>query len=210
MVNILFIFFLYIMESVDNKMEDIFFSSLLKNRYLNSEIFKIYDLINTQNISEEDKIHINEKIFWYWLSEENHEIIELLDVIRHEEIRNHLVYKLIFELVEDVLDVDDKDHLDILLSEIIEEIETDMIYFLRDILELVYVDLKKRFSKREGMTEFFKDDYMSDKELSSLFDELDVLFIDLIINIKNSDEKKAIEDKIRNEIEVKKKIFEIK
>lgn len=198
------------MESVDNKMEDIFFSSLLKNRYLNSEIFKIYDLINTQNISEEDKIHINEKIFWYWLSEENHEIIELLDVIRHEEIRNHLVYKLIFELVEDVLDVDDKDHLDILLSEIIEEIETDMIYFLRDILELVYVDLKKRFSKREGMTEFFKDDYMSDKELSSLFDELDVLFIDLIINIKNSDEKKAIEDKIRNEIEVKKKIFEIK
>ena len=197
-------------EIKDNKLENIFFEIILNNIQLNSEILKIYDLINNQNISTEDKRIINKRIFWFWIVNEDEEIKELLKEIRNDNIRNYLLYKLVFELIEWIFNITDQEHLDLLLSNTKEEIETDIIYFLRDIFELLFKKIEKYLKNKKSLIELFSKDYLGDDELNTFINEIEILFSKLIIEINASQEKEKIVGKIKKEIEKKYKILNSK
>jgi len=197
-------------EWKDNKLENIFFKIILKNKSLNLEILKIYNLINSQNISLLDKRDINNKVFWFWLINENDEIQKLLKIIRNDNIKTYLLYKIIFELIEDILDIEDIKHIDILLSNTKENVTTDIVYFLRDIFEFIFMNLKEKFNSKEKYYEIFSKDYLNDEEKIKLLEEIDNLFTDIVENIKESKEKNIIKNKIQLELKKKNKLYNIK
>ncbi len=197
-------------EKKDNKLENIFFEIILNNTQLNWEIIKIYDLINSQNISFNDRKIIIEKIFWFLIINEDEEINTLLKTIKNDNIKKYLLYKLVFELIEWIFNIDDKEHLDLLLSNTKEEIETDIIYFLRDIFELLYKKIKKYLEKRIDLNDLYSKDYLDENEIKILLNEIETLFGDIIIEVNRSEEKKKIEEKIKAEIDKKYKILNIK
>lgn len=116
-------------ENFDNRLENLFFEIILNNRELNSEILELYTIINSENISTEDKKELNTKIFGFGICDEDHEIHAMLKSIRNEDIHSPLLYKTIFEFIEDIMNIHDEDHLIFMQSIVKEEVETDMIYF---------------------------------------------------------------------------------
>jgi len=197
-------------ENKDNKLENIFFKIILKNRNLNWEILKIYDLINNQKISKKDKIKIIEKVLWFWIIDEDKEISDILKIIRDDDIRKSLIYKAIFELIEDIFNINNESHLLILLSNTKEDIETDLIYFLRDILDLIHLKIKQSIESNKSFLEFWSNDYLDDSELVIFLKNIESFFNQLTEEIKKSDEKKTIETKIINELNKKIKLLNIK
>ena len=197
-------------ERNDNKLENKFFEIILNNRKINEEILKIYDLINSQNISNKDKEIINKTIFGFWLINEDNEIKKLLKTIRNDNIRDYLLYKLVFEIVEDFLDISDKNHLNILLWNVKEDIETDLIYFIKDIFDIVYIKIKNELESKKSIFEKFSSDYLQDDELEDLLKEIKFIFDWLIYEVKNSSKKEIIQNKILKSLEKKNKLFNIK
>ena len=195
--------------SNDNILENLFFKIILKNKQLNSEILSIYDLINTQNISNDDKNIINDKIFWFWITNEDHEIDELIKIIRNDEIKNYLLYKMIFELIEDAVDVKDENHLNILLSNTKEELATDIIYYIKHLLDFVKNIIKKEISSKNWLFDN-KKDFLDNKELNKVLEQIEILFNNINTQLKSSKEKIKFENKIKKELEMKNKIFNIK
>lgn len=197
-------------EEKDNKLENIFFEMILNNHNLNIEILKIYDLIKSQNIWKNDKIIINKKIFWLWLINEDEEIKELLKSIRNDDIKEYLLYKMVFEIIEDIFDIDDTNHLNILLSNLKEELETDIIYFLKDIFKFLYEKIRSNLEAKKWFLWNIDSDYLDNKELSELLNEIEKLFKDITIELKKSEEKRLIKEKIKKEMERKNEILNIK
>lgn len=196
-------------ELNDNKLENLFFEIILNNTHLNSEILKIFDLINNQKISIEDKKAINKKVFWFLLVNEDKEIKDLLKIIRNDNIKEYLLYKLIFELIEDAFNVKDINHLNLLISNIKEEVETDLVYYIKHILDYIYEVLEKYLKSKDSLFDNIKD-YLNDNELEEVLLEIDKLFWDIIIEFKDSKKKREIEEKIKNVINKKSKILGIK
>jgi len=197
-------------ETNDNKLENKFFEIILNNRKINEEVLKIYDLINSQNISNKDKEIINKTIFGFWLVNEDDEIKKLLKTIRNDNIKDYLLYKLVFEIVEDFLDISDKNHLNILLWNVKEDIETDLIYFIKDIFDIVYIKIKNELESKKSIFEKFSSDYLQDDELEDLLKEIKFIFDWLIYEVKNSSKKEIIQNKILKSLEKKNKLFNIK
>jgi len=197
-------------ETKDNKLENKFFEIILKNRKINEEVLKIYDLINNQNISEKDKEAINKAIFGFWLVNEKEEIENLLKKIRNDWIEKFLLYKLVFEIIEDFLDIKDKNHLNILMWNIKEDIETDFIYFIKDIFDIIYKKIETELISKKSIFEQFSSDYLQDDELEDLLKEIKFIFDWLIYEVKNSSKKEEIQNKIFKSLEKKNKLFNIK
>ena len=196
-------------ERNDNKLENKFFEIILNNRKINEEVLKIYDLINSQNIYNKDKEIINKTIFGFWLVNEDNEIKKLLKTIRNDNIKDYLLYKLVFEIVEDFLDISDKNHLNILLWNVKEDIETDLIYFIKDIFDIVYSKIKNELESKKSIFEKFSSDYLQDDELEDLLKEIKFIFDWLIYEVKNSSKKEIIQNKILKSLEKKNKLFNI-
>ncbi len=193
----------------DNKMENIFFEMILNNNQLNSEILKLYYLINKQKISIDDKKIINEKVFWFWIINEDEEINQLLKLIRNDKIKNYLLYKMIFELLEEIFNIENSKHIDLLLSNTAEEIQTDLIYYIKFILDFVYDVIEKELKSKKWFFDNIND-YLNDKELESVLENLDTLFSDVIKQILVSNETSKIKAKIINEVDKRNKISNIK
>lgn len=196
--------------SIWNKLEGLFFNIILNNRGLSLEILRIYDLINTQNISKKDKEIINQKIFWFWFVDEKEEIEWLLKKIKDNNLKNYLLYKLIFELIENIFDVDDKNHIDFLLSNQKEEVETDLVYFLKDIFGNIFENLENIFISKKSLIELLSNDYLDDNELSDLINEIDQLFSELTLILNNYWWRTIVEEKIKKELKIKAKLYAIK
>ena len=197
-------------ETNDNKLENKFFEIILNNRKINEEVLKIYDLINSQNISKKDKEIINKTIFGFWLVNEDHEIEKLLKTIRNDNIRDYLLYKLVFEIIEDFLYISDKNHLNILFWNVKEDIETDLIYFIKDIFDIVYRKVKNELESKKSIFEKFSSDYLQNDELEDLLKEIKFIFDWLVYDVKNSSKKEIIQNKIMKSLEKKNKLFNIK
>ena len=197
-------------ETNDNKLENKFFEIILKNRKINEEILKIYDLINSQNISEKDKEVINTAIFGFWLVNEKDEIEDLLKKIRNDWIEKFLLYKLVFEIIEDFLDIKDKNHLNILMWNIKEDIETDFIYFIKDIFDIISRKIEAELISKKSIFEQFSSDYLQDYELEELLKEIKFIFDWLVYEVKNSSKKEEIQNKIFKSLEKKNKLLNIK
>jgi len=197
-------------ERNDNKLENKFFEIILNNRKINEEVLKIYDLINSQNISKKDKKIIHKTIFGFWLINEDDEIEKLLRTIRNDNIRDYLLYKLVFEIIEDFLDISDKNHLNILFWNVKEDIETDLIYFIKDIFDIVYRKIKNELESKKSIFEKLSSDYLQDDELEDLLKEIKFIFDWLVYEVKNSSKKEIIQNKILKSLEKKNKLFNIK
>jgi len=196
----------------DNKVEDIFFTRVVKNYSLNSEILKIVDLINEQNISSKDKNKIFNKIFWKWIINKDDEINSFLSEIRsNRNLDYSLLYKLIFLLIEDIFDIDDKESLNFVMADLSEDLETEFIYLIWSILEYATKKLEEFFDENESIFETISDDYLDDKELDKILNKLDYLFKDLITWIKTSfNEIQKFKDKIKRWSDEKNLILNIK
>jgi len=196
----------------DNKVEDIFFTRVVKNYSLNSEILKIVDLINEQNISSKDKNKIFNKIFWKWIINKDDEINSFLSEIRsNRNLDYSLLYKLIFLLIEDIFDIDDKESLNFVMADLSEDLETEFIYLIWSILEYATKKLEEFFDENESIFETISDDYLDDKELDKILNKLDYLFEDLITWIKTSfNEIQKFKDKIKRWSDEKNLILNIK
>lgn len=194
----------------DNKLEDIFLKIILSNSQINWEIIKFYDLINNQKISLSDKKIIIDKILGILIVNEKEEIDSFLKTIRNEDMEDKLLYKVIFELIESIFDINDKKHLILLLSNTKENIETDIIYFLKDIFDLLYMKTVKYLKKKNNLVDLFSKDYLSNNELNTLLNEIEILFKDITIEIINSKKKIEIQNKIKQAIEKNYKILSIK
>lgn len=197
-------------EAIDNTLENIFFQNIVSNSSLNWEILKISHVIMSQNISEKDKIILHKIIIGVGIMDEKEEIKNVLESIRDTDNNLFLLYKLIFQIVEEIFDIDDTDHLNYLLLDHKEEMETDIIYLLRDIIVFIWKELENIFGKKEGIHELLSPDYMSDHELQSIKIELWDLFTELWEKIKQGPEVENLKKEVHNSMSEKNKIFSIK
>jgi len=96
------------------------------------------------------------------------------------------LYSLLFKTIEEVFDVDDREALMYMLSVDKEEIEVDINYFYKEIIDDIHIEIKKEFGRRESLYETILPDYMSDHELETMEKELHKFFEGVWKNISNS------------------------
>lgn len=136
-------------NSKDNKLENYIFESILNNSQFNSLILDIFDVFSKQNISKNDKQRIFEIIFGWGIMDEDGEIRTYISDQKKQYDNNSLLYKTIYTFIQYIFNIDDENHLDFILTDAKEEIETDIIYFFRDVLEYIKESLKGLLNKKE-------------------------------------------------------------
>ena len=198
------------MEENDNKLEDEIFECILNNRWLNQELLKISEIVMAQNIDQKDKQILHELILWKWIIDEDHEIKSTLHNIRNWDIHVSLINILIFKIIEDICDLDDKDYLLYVLSTHKEKLDTDINYFIRDILVFIKKQINIEFKKFRNISEYLKNDYMIDQERGEMQENMNTLFTLIWEEIQKSWKLKTLETEIHWILTNKRKLISIK
>lgn len=151
----------------DSIVENFLFDYVLRRENIQTSILSLRDTISSQNISSEDKKELSVFLVGKEIVDETQEIKTLIHNYRTQK---HLpvVYRLIVQYLESIIDIDDRESLNYLLHEKSDEIEGDIAILLREIVKDVVAYIKKQIMKNESFIEIFSHDYLSDTEKTTL------------------------------------------
>jgi hypothetical protein len=136
--------------------------------------------------------------------------VNIEDINNNRDDKDKLLYKFVFNIIEEIFNIEDKEHLSFIMSNLDEELRVDIIYYFRDVFNLIYRKLDDFLSDYKSLFEKFSNDYMSDNELIEILSRIDVLFNDLLFEVKKSNELNLFKVKIINWIDKKNTISNIK
>lgn len=181
----------------DSIVENFLFDYVLRRENIQTSILSLRDTISSQNISSEDKKELSVFLVGKDIVDETQEIETLIHNYRTQK---HLpvVYRLIVQYLESIIDIDDRESLNYLVSEKSDEIEVDIAILLREIVEDVVAYIKKQMMKNESFVEIFSHDYLSDTEKTALKQ----MFEDIRIELDDTSKEKIlqIQEKIQKTI----------
>ena len=190
----------------DSIVENFLFDYVLRRENIQTSILSLRDTISSQNISSEDKKELSLFLVGKDIVDETQEIATLIQNYRTQK---HLpvVYRLIVQYLESIIDIDDRESLNYLVSEKSDEIEVDIAIIFKEIVEDIVRYVQQQMMQNESFVEIFSHDYLSDTEKTAL----KKMFEDIHIELDEASKEKIhkIQEKIQTTIAWNKAIRDI-